>query len=42
MGFPTPAMNYIERQLSSAVLYNISPDGSVLETNLWFVVIEPA
>ena len=42
MGFPSPAMDYVERQLSPAVLCNISVDSRVLETDVGFAVIEPA
>lgn len=42
MGFPSPAMDYVERQLSPVVLCNIGPDSRVLETDTGFAVIEPA
>lgn len=42
MGFPSPAMDYVERQLSPVVLCNIGPDSRVLETDTGFAVIELA
>ena len=41
MGFPSPAMDYVERQLSPVVLCNIGPDSRVLETDVGYAVIEP-
>ncbi|MFP2128122.1 hypothetical protein ACLEYJ_04925 [Escherichia coli] len=42
MGFPSPAMDYVERRLSPAILCNIGADSRVLETDTGFAVIEPA
>lgn len=42
MGFPSPAMDYVERQLSPAVLCNIGADSRVLETDVGFAIVEPA
>lgn len=42
MGFPSPAMDYIERSLSPEVICNIGDESRVLETDLGFAVIEPA
>ncbi|EJR0236097.1 TPA: hypothetical protein U2L90_001644 [Enterobacter hormaechei] len=41
MGFPSPALDYVQRQLSPVVLCNISADSRVLETDIGFAVIEP-
>jgi len=41
MGFPSPAMDYVEQQLSPAVLCNIGADSRVLETDIGYAVIEP-
>ncbi|MDY9730561.1 hypothetical protein U0A51_15500 [Escherichia coli] len=41
MGFPSPAMDYVERQLSPIVLCNIGPESRVLETDIGYAVIEP-
>ena len=41
MGFPSPASDYVEQQLSPAVLCNIGADSRVLETDIGFAVIEP-
>lgn len=40
MGFPSPAMDYVERQLSPAVLCTIGPESRVLETDVGYAVIE--
>ena len=42
MGFPSPAMDYVERQLSPVVLCHIKPESRVLETDTGYAVIEPA
>ena len=42
MGFASPAADYVERQLSPAILCNIGADSKVLETDMGFAVIEPA
>ncbi|EPZ8969049.1 hypothetical protein ACXYHU_001960 [Enterobacter hormaechei] len=42
MGFPSPAMDYVEPQLSPSVLCNIGVESRVLETDVGFAVIEPA
>ncbi|EFG0142834.1 hypothetical protein BLY22_002468 [Escherichia coli] len=42
MGFPSPAMDYVERQLSPVVLCNIGADSRVLETDVGFAIVEPA
>lgn len=42
MGFPSPAMDYVERQLSPVVLCHIKPESRVLETDTGFAIIEPA
>ncbi|MDM9326538.1 hypothetical protein QU803_17795 [Enterobacter hormaechei subsp. steigerwaltii] len=42
MGFPSPAMDYVERQLSPSVLCNIGAESRVLETDIGFAIIEPA
>ncbi|MGG5836588.1 hypothetical protein [Huaxiibacter chinensis] len=42
MGFPSPAMDYIERPLSPEVICNIGAESRVLETDAGFAVIEPA
>ena len=42
MGFPSPAMDYVEPQLSPSVLCNIGAESRVLETDVGFAVIEPA
>lgn len=41
MGFPSPAMDYVERPLSPVVLCNIGQESRVLETDVGFAVIEP-
>lgn len=41
MGFPSPASDYVEQQLSPVVLCNIGADSRVLETDIGFAVIEP-
>lgn len=41
MGFPSPASDYVEQQLSPVVLCNIGADSKVLETDIGFAVIEP-
>ncbi|HDW0968459.1 hypothetical protein [Enterobacter hormaechei] len=41
MGFPSPAMDYVERQLTPVALCNMGADSRVLETDLGFAVIEP-
>lgn len=41
MGFPSPATDYVERQLTPEVLCNMGADSRVLETDLGFAVIEP-
>ncbi|MCK7437184.1 hypothetical protein L8P13_05915 [Enterobacter cloacae] len=41
MGFPSPAMDYVEQRLSPVDLCNIGPDSRVLETNVGYAVIEP-
>lgn len=41
MGFPSPATDYVESQLSPSVLCNIGADSRVLETDIGFAVIEP-
>ncbi|UAN38777.1 hypothetical protein [Enterobacter asburiae] len=41
MGFPSPAMDYVEQQLSPSILCNIGADSRVLETDIGFAVIEP-
>ena len=42
MGFPSPAMDYVERQLSPAILCNMGADSRVLETDVGFAIVEPA
>ncbi|WP_174498237.1 hypothetical protein [Escherichia coli] len=42
MGFPSPAMDYVERQLTPVVLCHIKPESRVLETDTGYAVIEPA
>ncbi|RSK59738.1 hypothetical protein EJE23_03725 [Enterobacter chengduensis] len=42
MGFPSPAIDYVEHPLSPAILCNIGVDSRVLETDVGFAVIEPA
>lgn len=42
MGFPSPAMDYVERQLSPEVLCNIGVESRVLETDVGFAIVEPA
>ena len=42
MGFASPAADYVERQLSPAILCNIGADSRLLETDMGFAVIEPA
>lgn len=42
MGFPSPATDYVERQLSPAILCNIGADSRVLETDMGFAIVEPA
>lgn len=42
MGFASPAADYVERQLSPAILCNIGAESRVLETDMGFAVIEPA
>ena len=42
MGFASPASDYVERQLSPAILCNIGAESRVLETDMGFAVIEPA
>lgn len=42
MGFPSPATDYVERQLSPVVLCHIGPESRILETDVGFAVIEPA
>ncbi|MGE1649813.1 hypothetical protein [Enterobacter hormaechei] len=42
MGFPSPATDYIERRLTTAILCNMGADSRVLETDVGFAVIEPA
>ncbi|SAE11033.1 hypothetical protein [Enterobacter hormaechei] len=41
MGFPSPATDYVERQLTPEALCNMGTDSRVLETDLGFAVIEP-
>lgn len=41
MGFPSPASDYVERQLTPEVLCNMGAESTVLETDLGFAVIEP-
>jgi len=41
MGFPSPATDYVERQLTPEVLCNMGAESTVLETDLGFAVIEP-
>ncbi|MEQ4823830.1 hypothetical protein ABN138_03020 [Enterobacter hormaechei] len=41
MGFPSPATDYVERQLTPEVLCNMGAESRVLETDLGFAVIEP-
>ncbi|HBC9222620.1 TPA: hypothetical protein KE812_003101 [Enterobacter cloacae] len=41
MGFPSPASDYVEQQLSPVVLCNIGADSRVHETDIGFAVIEP-
>ncbi|HAV1644928.1 TPA: hypothetical protein JG863_000240 [Enterobacter hormaechei subsp. steigerwaltii] len=41
MGFPSPATDYVERQLTPEALCNMGADSRVLETDLGFAVIEP-
>ncbi|HFT1960164.1 TPA: hypothetical protein RG862_000299 [Enterobacter ludwigii] len=38
MGFPSPASDYVEQQLSPVVLCNIGVDSRVLETDIGFAV----
>ncbi|EPR0420054.1 hypothetical protein ACUZIT_001574 [Enterobacter hormaechei] len=42
MGFPSPAMDYVERQLSPEVICNVGAESRVLETDVGFAIIEPA
>lgn len=42
MGFPSPAMDYVERQLSPAILCDMGADSRVLETDVGFAIVEPA
>lgn len=42
MGFPSPATDYVERQLSPVVLCHIGPESRILETDVGFAIIEPA
>lgn len=41
MGFPSPATDYVERQLSPVVLCHIGPESRILETDVGYAVIEP-
>ncbi|EKS6335799.1 hypothetical protein OR191_002482 [Enterobacter hormaechei] len=41
MGFPSPALDYVQRQLSPVVLCNMGADSRVLVTDVGFAVIEP-
>lgn len=41
MGFPSPATDYVEQQLSPAILCDIGADSRVIETDIGFAVIEP-
>ena len=42
MGFPSPAMDYVERQLSPEVICNVGAESRVLETDVGFAIIDPA
>lgn len=42
MGFPSPAMDYVERKLSPEMICSVSAESRVLETDVGFAVIEPA
>lgn len=42
MGFPSPAMDYIEMSLTPAYISNMGAESRVLETDAGFAVIEPA
>lgn len=39
MGFPSPAMDYVDRQLSPSVLCNKGADSRVLETDVGFAIV---
>lgn len=41
MGFPSPAMDYIERRLSPVQICNMGIGSRILETDIGFAVIEP-
>ncbi|HDV8340529.1 hypothetical protein ACB286_00290 [Enterobacter cloacae] len=41
MGFPSPATDYVEQQLSPSILCDIGADSRVIETDIGFAVIEP-
>ena len=41
MGFPSPATDYVEQQLSPSILCDIGEDSRVIETDIGFAVIEP-
>ncbi|MGG5837508.1 hypothetical protein [Huaxiibacter chinensis] len=42
MGFPSPAMDYVEGPLTPAYICNIGAESRLLETDAGFAVIEPA
>ncbi|EJA0973384.1 hypothetical protein MRS39_004722 [Escherichia coli] len=41
MGFPSPATDYVEQQLSPSILCDIGANSRVIETDIGFAVIEP-
>ncbi|HIH3525287.1 TPA: hypothetical protein ACYQO4_002565 [Escherichia coli] len=41
MGFPSPAIDYVERSLCLTVLCRVGGDSRILETDIGFAVIEP-
>ncbi len=41
MGFPSPAVDYVERTLSPAVICSATDDSCILETDADFSVIKP-
>ncbi|EFD0768707.1 hypothetical protein [Escherichia coli] len=41
MGFPSPAIDYVERSLCPTVFCRVGGDSHILETDIGFAVIEP-
>ncbi|MDZ7320770.1 hypothetical protein N4G41_03885 [Kosakonia sacchari] len=41
MGFPSPAIDYVERSLSPSFICGIGAGSRLLETDIGFAVIEP-